>query len=241
MIERKKFDEAGGFDEELSVAYNDVALCFRLLELGYFHVVRNDVSLIHHESVSRGLDRSSIEKEERRSQEMKKLYEKHPQFAKGYDPCYNPNLISDRVDFAIDMKKASAHKKVKKLPEKEVERYQRVSEKEKILIYHVDFVEERGDLIQINGWVYHDQKKNNNHNKTRILLKEKKGDMYAVGTARSYRSDFQEHIGNKKNISFAGFETIFSTKNLPEGTYQVGLELDQIYVMCKEDFEVIKG
>ena len=103
MVERKKFDEAGGFDEELAVAYNDVALCFRLLELGYYNVLRNDVALVHHEAVSRGLDQASEEKEERRKCEMKKLYEKHPKFLGGYDPCYNPNLVPDKGDFSFNM------------------------------------------------------------------------------------------------------------------------------------------
>lgn len=103
MVERKKFDEAGGFDEELVVAYNDVALCFSLLELGYHNVLRNDVALVHHESVSRGLDRASEEKEERRKREMEKLYEKHPKFSGGYDPCYNPNLVPDKGDFSFNM------------------------------------------------------------------------------------------------------------------------------------------
>lgn len=106
MVERKKFDEAGGFDEELVVAYNDVALCFRLVELGYYNVLRNDIALVHHESVSRGLDRASEEKEERRKYEMKKLYEKHPKFFGGYDPCYNPNLVPDKGDFSFNMGKS---------------------------------------------------------------------------------------------------------------------------------------
>lgn len=105
MVERKKFNEAGGFDEDLAVAYNDIALCFRLLELGYHNVLRNDVALVHHESVSRGLDRASEEKEERRKREMKKLYEKHPKFSCGYDPCYNPNLVPDKGDFSFNMTK----------------------------------------------------------------------------------------------------------------------------------------
>ena len=105
MVERKKFDEAEGFDEELVVAYNDVALCFRLVELGYHNVIRNDIALVHHESVSRGLDQASEEKEERRKRELRKLYDKHPRFAHGYDPCYNPNLVPDRGDFSFNMYK----------------------------------------------------------------------------------------------------------------------------------------
>ncbi len=238
MIGREKFDEAGGFDEELPVAYNDVALCFRLVELGYFNVVRNDVMLLHHESVSRGLDRASAVKEERRAREMKKLYEKHPEFTKGYDPCYNPNLVSDRVDFSFDMKYASDHEKVKRLPEKESALLRCVDPEKKILVYHLDFVEERGELVQINGWIYNSRKKSNNHNKVNVLLKKETGEMYSIKTTRSFRPDLQEANMNIKELSLAGFETIFSSENLPRGKYKVGLELDKLYVMCKSWLEL---
>ena len=238
MLDRKKFDEAGGFDEEFPVAYNDVSLCFRLVELGYYNVVRNDVVLIHHESVSRGLDRASAEKEERRSREMQRLYEKHPMFKGGYDPCYNPNLVADRVDFSMDMKSASAHKKAKEVPDSEVARYRKVEEKDGILVYHVDFVEEKGDFIQINGWLYNSQKKGNNHNHTKILLIGENHKKYEVGTTRSFRSDLRDANVGVKEITLAGFETIFCKEELAKGKYQVALELDKTYVICKEQFEI---
>ena len=81
------------------------ALLDRLVELGYHNVIRNDIALVHHESVSRGLDQASEEKEERRKRELRKLYDKHPRFAHGYDPCYNPNLVPDRGDFSFNMYK----------------------------------------------------------------------------------------------------------------------------------------
>ena len=56
MVDKKKFQEIGGFDEKLAVTYNDVDLCFKLLEHGYYNVVRNDAILYHHESISRGND-----------------------------------------------------------------------------------------------------------------------------------------------------------------------------------------
>jgi len=80
------------------VAYNDVALCFSLLEHGYRNVLRPDVALIHYESVSRGLDSENEEKTKRRIAEMERLYELHPSM-KGVDPCYNPNLKRDNADF----------------------------------------------------------------------------------------------------------------------------------------------
>ena len=102
MVERKKFDEVGGFDESLAVAYNDVELCFKLIEAGYFNVLRNDVVMIHHESVSRGYEDVSKEKLARQKREMKRLYELHPNW-KGKDPFYNINLTRDKGDFSFDI------------------------------------------------------------------------------------------------------------------------------------------
>ena len=62
MVGADKFAKVSGFDEELAVAYNDVDLCFKLYEAGYYNIVRNDVILRHYESVSRGDDRADAEK-----------------------------------------------------------------------------------------------------------------------------------------------------------------------------------
>lgn len=103
MIEKSKFLKVGGFDESFPIAYNDVELCFRLLEHGYYNIVRNDVRLIHHESISRGYDMKNIEKEKRRRKEAERLYEMHSLF-EGNDPCYNPNLVQTRGDFSFCLK-----------------------------------------------------------------------------------------------------------------------------------------
>ena len=66
------FRETGGFREVLRVAYNDVELGFRLLEMGYYNVVWNDRFAYHHESLSRGSDESP-EKMQRLVQERELL------------------------------------------------------------------------------------------------------------------------------------------------------------------------
>ncbi|MCD8038383.1 MAG: glycosyltransferase [Lachnospiraceae bacterium] len=95
-ISREKWERAGGFDEELGVAYNDVELCFRLYRSGLYNVQVNSEFLIHHESLSRGGD-TSEEKRKRLFSEMRKLYEKHP-WAKAFDPFYSPNLVQWEKD-----------------------------------------------------------------------------------------------------------------------------------------------
>lgn len=99
LVQKEKFLEAGKFDESFPVAYNDVALCFALLREGYYNVIRTDVTMFHHESVSRGYDEDA-EKEKRLKKEMEHLYQKFPEY-KGYDPCYNLNLVQTRGDFSI--------------------------------------------------------------------------------------------------------------------------------------------
>ena len=64
LISKEKFREVNYFDENLPVAYNDVDLCFKLVEKGYFNVICNDVHLYHHESVSRGYDNKDRRKDE---------------------------------------------------------------------------------------------------------------------------------------------------------------------------------
>ena len=97
MLMRKSvFEAAGGFDEELAVAYNDVELCFRLYEAGLYEVQANGAVLIHHESLSRGQD-TSPEKQKRLASEKKRLYEKHPDL-EGRDPFYSPNLVQWKKD-----------------------------------------------------------------------------------------------------------------------------------------------
>lgn len=88
MIQRSKFEEVGRFDEDLPVAYNDVDLCFRLVEQGYYNVQRNDVKLFHYESLSRGDDRKDEVKMQRLAVDRKKLYERHKHFHE-QDPFYS--------------------------------------------------------------------------------------------------------------------------------------------------------
>ncbi|MBS0481861.1 MAG: glycosyltransferase family 2 protein [Proteobacteria bacterium] len=58
VVEKERFHAVGGFDEEnFAVAFNDVDLCLRLNQRGWQSFYEPRATLIHHESVSRGLDR----------------------------------------------------------------------------------------------------------------------------------------------------------------------------------------
>ena len=58
-VRRTVFEEADGFDETLSVAYNDVDLCLRIGARGYRNVWTPFAELYHYESVSQGDDRTN--------------------------------------------------------------------------------------------------------------------------------------------------------------------------------------
>ena len=104
LVNAAKFNKVNGFNEDMPVAYNDVELCFRLVEAGYYNVVRNDVILYHHESVSRGNDLKSEKKFKRLMAEQKHLYKLHPYF-KNKDPFYSSNLTQHAPDFSYNMMK----------------------------------------------------------------------------------------------------------------------------------------
>ncbi|QCL97215.1 glycosyltransferase [Agrobacterium tumefaciens] len=98
MVQKKKFMEVGGFSEDLPVAYNDVDICCKFIDAGYFNVVCPQAKLYHHESVSRGSDNASKEKKERLKEDLLKFYEKNPKYYR-HDPFHNINLHPNSVYF----------------------------------------------------------------------------------------------------------------------------------------------
>jgi GT2 family glycosyltransferase len=58
VVRRDRFLAVGGFDEhDFPVSFNDVDLCMRLDRQGWQTLYEPRATLIHHESISRGLDR----------------------------------------------------------------------------------------------------------------------------------------------------------------------------------------
>ncbi|WP_235949770.1 glycosyltransferase family 2 protein [Paenibacillus apii] len=93
MVKRSVFEEIGGFDEELSVAYNDVDLCLSIRKAGYLNIWLPYVQLIHHESKTRGYDNTNS-KLERLNREADYLKDKWGETLNS-DVYYNPNLSLD--------------------------------------------------------------------------------------------------------------------------------------------------
>lgn len=95
MLCRTKFEEIGGFDEELAVVGNDVDLCLRLLDRGYRNLWTPYASLIHHESISR---KTSVPKEDEKA-----MWQRWSKRFMAGDEFYNPNLSAEKGDFTLQV------------------------------------------------------------------------------------------------------------------------------------------
>jgi GT2 family glycosyltransferase len=99
MVRRDVFEQVGGFDEGIAIAFNDVDLCLRIRAAGYRNVYLPHVVLYHHESKSRGLE-DTAEKQARFLREQLIMHERW-QTDRVPDPYYNVNLSRDTEDYAI--------------------------------------------------------------------------------------------------------------------------------------------
>lgn len=99
MIRAKDFAKIGGFNEELTVAFNDVDLCLKEYERGHNNVWLHGVELYHFESQSRGYE-NTPEKQARFEKETKYMEDTWTSYIEN-DPYYNPNLTRVGGDFSV--------------------------------------------------------------------------------------------------------------------------------------------
>ena len=213
MIKAGKFDEVNGFDEELAVAYNDVDLCFKLYEKGYYNVVRNDAVLIHHESVSRGDDLKDEKKHKRLADEAKKLYIKHPDIVE--DPFYNENLSQNKLDFSFNANKVRTKNIV--INEETMLSY----DYSKKISSNIDFVHVVR-TVYIEGWAFIRGYNENNDTDIRIILYNDKRN-YILSTNKVYRPDVAANNKDEINIDFTGFRCEFLRERIDEGKYLIDI------------------
>ncbi|MFM2302983.1 MAG: hypothetical protein RLZZ135_386 [Cyanobacteriota bacterium] len=101
MCRREVFDEVGGFDEVLSIAFNDVDLCLKMKQAGYHNVYLPHARLYHYESKSRGYE-NTTEKQLRFKQETAHIRNKWGDSINN-DPCYNPHLSRTSSDYSLNV------------------------------------------------------------------------------------------------------------------------------------------
>lgn len=202
MVDKTKFF---GFDEELRVAYNDVDLCLKLIEKGYYNVCIPYICLYHYESVSRGDDRKNNLKLKRLFAERQLLYTKHKEFAFN-DKFYNKNLNGYKSDFSLENPKY-----INKTPLcKPVDHAMRYLNPK--ALGKVEFIS-YGSVITVGGYGYI----NNMDAKIDLLLFKNNENVFRTKALKQIRPDFDNKI--------CGFLANISVDDVKKGDYEIGILL----------------
>lgn len=224
MIKRELYDKVGGLNEELKVAYNDVELCFSLLELGYRNVVRNDVVLYHHESMSRGADSRSDSKMKRLKWERDKLYSLHPQFYR-YDP-YEGGSVSGGSEFGVAMELHYTKKKSKKEHAKATDRVYSVYPPGIAVVF--DRIEKEKHLLcegesfyVLEGYAVVADVDNCRYS-FEMIFDGLRG-RYVLPMKKMLRSNLEEGFPGATNLRLSGFSVKIEKDELPAGEYEVSV------------------
>ena len=100
LMKKEVFEQAGGFTEELAVAFNDVDLCLKVRKNGYLIVYDPYVKLYHMESKTRGAEDSEA-KVRRFQTEIEYMRCHWIDILKNGDPCYNKNLSLTKWNYSL--------------------------------------------------------------------------------------------------------------------------------------------
>ncbi|MFK4567202.1 glycosyltransferase family 2 protein [Enterococcus sp. UD-01] len=98
LMKKADFEAVSGFDEEFTVAFNDVDLCLKVKALGRDNVWLHEAELYHFESQTRGYDDKG--KKKKRFEKEKAMMENKWASLIADDPFYNPNLTRDIPNFS---------------------------------------------------------------------------------------------------------------------------------------------
>ncbi len=221
-IRKTVFEEAGRFDENMHVCYNDVALCFDLINAGYVNCVRGDVMLVHKESVSRGQD-TGEEKFRRLLKEHEYLYAHHA-LKDSPHPFYNVNLTYRHSDNKPDYSKwmYDVSTQVREMTEEEIKAWESapVRDDMKICLDECDAFK----YVHLIGWSYAENYKRNYRLKRRMVIYD--GDHHYVAELLDwYRPDVYA-IVRHKDMEYCGFRAKFGKDLIETGTYRLSLWTD---------------
>lgn len=240
MVRADLFHEAGGFDEEnFAVAFNDVDLCLKIFRKGYYNVVRNNMYLYHHESLTRGDDRKDRIKSQRLSREQDTLLHRYPDLFRR-DPFYHEDLVQDPAvtEFRIapeDVELEEPHyetpaKRSRPIPDKWLDPVLRLgvefaNSTDRWLSGPVADDEHSTRGYYIKGYSFVIDADNAVYD--RFILLQEEGNtsapVYQVAVQNRYRPDIAENLTGQKNDLLTGFGTVIREKALPTGTYRVGM------------------
>lgn len=242
LLRREVFDRAGGFCRELAVAFNDVDLCYTLYEKGYYNIVRNDVVLYHHESLSRGKDGESEEKQLRLLREKDLLYERHTMLY-GKDPFYHPYLTTDMLE--TDYSPACRYQVTLDMPWAKVTKLRSIpagAREDSCLVvgmecamdiykwkYGVKAPMESGKIqdeemgYYFQGYSFVIGADNACFLKKLLLRDRENGVIFEILVDERYRKDIKDNLNDQLNVDLTGFAAKVKMNVLPKGNYQFGM------------------
>ena len=226
LLRTEVFREAGGFREALRIAYNDVDLGFRLVEMGYYNVVLNDCFAYHHESLSRGSDESP-EKMRRLAEERELLYQMHPEF-RGEDPFYPMGLNREGLDSRV-VPAYLTDRNILQDPAWRCESRQELlgnARQDDCLMARV----ETAGPERIQGYSVILGDDNACYDKFLVLLPEdteeqREADrkVWFMKILPAYRQELEENLPDQKNVALGGFCVKRKTEQLPAGSYGIAV------------------
>ncbi len=230
MTGRDRFREAGGFSEELQVAFNDVDLCFTLYETGYHNVCMNGCYAYHHESLSRGED-ESVEKLERLLEEREKLYERHPGLV-GKDPYFSVHFSREGLDTKIRPACQVMGNAVQEYDKFLVEKTLYDHRRDECVMVRIETVQPEG----VCGWAAVLGDNNACYDKSLMLKKVSEvfspeadewfrgpSGALVIPLSEQYRPDLVENMPDQVNVGLCGFHVRLKANLLPPGRYRVGV------------------
>lgn len=236
MVRAELFREVGGFDEErFAVAFNDIDLCYRIYEKGFYNVVRNNMYLYHHESLSRGDDRKDEVKSRRLQGELEKLLVAHPGLY-GADPFYAQYMTQDPavtrfvIDYDEEMIRSLSGRcmtpvlRRKNLPEKWTDPVLRLGVEYANSLdewYLGPFASGTRKGYYIKGYSFVIGADNALYRRT-LLLRGESG-IWELPVCDMVREDIRAHLEDQVNVELTGFIVCFGEGALPEGSYTVGM------------------
>ncbi len=244
MLQKEKFEEIGGFYEGLAVAFNDVDLCYTLFEKGYDNIQRNDVVLYHHESLSRGKDGESEEKQLRLLKEKDVLYERH-QDCYGKDPYYSRYLTTDMLEseytpayhYQVSMDMPWSRVQKRGLPENAREDACVVLGMECAMdIYKWKYgvaagrgktpptEEDEGYYFQ--GYAFVIGSDNACYKKTLFLEDKETKERLLIPVMDCYRPDIDGNLTDQIHTELTGFAAKVHLSDIPEGQYRFGMLME---------------
>jgi hypothetical protein len=220
LMKKALYNELGGMYEGLAVAYNDVDLCFRIHEKCLYNVLRNDVVLYHHESLSRGDDMLDEKKLNRLKNEQKQLYKRHKSLYKK-DPFIGTILNDGEPQYScrwlegyelVNTFEPIGLKEGKKLPP--------VDKMNQAIMIVVEDCGRENDYYLVKGWAYVPNADNARYT-FNLLFINSKGKVWELPLQKRYRKDVANILPDEKNVELTGFCNWLYDGALPPDTYEI--------------------